>query len=91
MEIIITDRKLSLAQVIEKYKCNYAINGGLYDMKTGELCDIPLRVGGITMATSPCGYWMLAWNTGSDIKMIHSKDMSKYKYAIACATMLKDD
>ena len=90
MEIIMTDCKMTLQQVIQKYGCKYAINGGLYDMKTGKSNAIPLRIDGKTIATSSDGYWMLAWNKGSDIKMIHSKDMAQYKYAIACATMLKD-
>ena len=90
MEIVVTDCKMSLAQVVEKYQCKYAINGGLYDMRTGRLCAIPLRSKGKTLATSPYGYWMMAWNTGSDLCMIHSKDMEKWQNAIACATMLKD-
>ena len=90
MEIVMTDCKMTLQQVVQKYGCKYAINGGLYDMKTGKPNAIPLRVNNKTIATSNDGYWMLAWNSGSDIKMIHSKDMNKYKYAIACATMLKD-
>lgn len=90
MEIVMTDCKLTLQQVVQKTGCTYAINGGLYDMKTGDPNDIPLRVAGKTVATSSNGYWMLAWNSGSDMKMIHSRDMTQYKWAIACATMLKD-
>ena len=90
MEIVMTDCKLTLQQVIQKTGCTYAINGGLYDMKTGKPNAIPLRVAGKTVATSKDGYWMLAWNKGPDMKMIHSKDMANYQYAIACATMLKD-
>ena len=90
MEIVKTDCKLSLAQVVAKYKPDYAINGGLYDMKTGHVNPIPLRINWKTVATSTNGYWMLAWNTGSDIRMIHSSTMDKYKYALTCSTMLKD-
>ena len=90
MEIVQTDCKMSLAQVVAKYKPKYAFNGGLYDMDTGELCPIPLRVNGKTLATSKDGYWMMAWNKGPDLCMIHSRDMEKWKYAIACAAMLKD-
>ena len=90
MKIIKTDCKLSLSQVIAQQKCDYAINGGLYDMKTGKVSPIPLRIDGKTIATSKDGYWMMAWNTGPDICMIHSKDMEKWKNAIACSTMLKD-
>ena len=90
MKIIKTDCKLSLSQVIAQQKCDYAINGGLYDMKTGKVSPIPLRIDGKTIATSKDGYWMMAWNTGPDICMIHSKDIEKWKNAIACSTMLKD-
>lgn len=90
MEIVQTGCKLSLSQVVSKYKPDIAFNGGLYDMDTGELCPIPLRVNGKTLATSKDGYWMMAWNTGSDLCMIHSKDMAKWKYAITCAPFLKD-
>lgn len=90
MKIIKTDCKLSLSQVIAQQKCDYAINGGLYDMKTGKVSPIPLRIDGKTIATSKDGYWMMAWNIGPDICMIHSKDMEKWKNAIACSTMLKD-
>ena len=36
IQIVKTDRKLSLQQVVAKYKCDAAINGGLYDMHTGR-------------------------------------------------------
>lgn len=90
MAIVKTDCKMTLAQVVSKYKCNYAINGGLYNMKTGKVNAIPLRIDGQTIATSSDGYWMMAWNTGSDLCMIHSRDMNKWQNAIACSTMLKD-
>lgn len=90
ISIIKTDCKLSLQQVVTKYSPSYVINGGLYDMKTGKVSPIPLRIDGKTIATSKDGYWMMAWNTGPDICMIHSKDMEKWKNAIACSTMLKD-
>lgn len=90
IQIVKTDRKLSLQQVVAKYKCDAAINGGLYDMHTGEINPIPLRINGQTIATSPDGYWCLAWDVGPDIKMIHSRDMTKYKNVVACSAMLKD-
>lgn len=90
MAIVVTDCKQTLKQVVANQKCQYAINGGLYDMDTGELNPIPLRVNGRTLATSKDGYWMLAWNIGSDIKMIHSSQMNQYKYAFACSCCLKD-
>ena len=90
MEIVKTDCKLTLAQVVAKYKPDYAINGGLYNMRTGRVNPIPLQINGKTIATSKNGYWMLAWNTGSDIRMIHSSLMENSKYAVACSTMLKD-
>ena len=72
MEIVKTDCKMTLSQVVAKYKCHYVINGGLYDMKTGLVSKIPLRINGKTIATSSDTYWMLAWNVGPDICMIHS-------------------
>lgn len=89
MEIVKTDCKMTLAQVVAQYKCHYAINGGLYDMKTGIVSEIPLRINGKTIATSSDTYWMMAWNVGPDICMIHSTEMCKWKYAVACSTMLK--
>ena len=90
MEIVKTDCKLTLAQVVARYKPDYAINGGLYNMRTGRVNPIPLRINWKTIATSTDGYWMLAWNNGSDIRMIHSSMMENSKYAVACSTMLKD-
>lgn len=90
IEIVKTDRKLTLQQVVAQYKCDAAINGGLYNMKTGKVVDIPLRINGKTIANHTDGYWCLAWNVGPDIKMIHSKDMEKYKNVLACSAMLKD-
>lgn len=81
---------MTLKQVIAKYKPDYAINGGLYNMKTGRVNSIPLRIDGKTVATSKNGYWVLAWNEGPDICMVHSNDMAKYQNAVACSTMLKD-
>lgn len=89
MEIVKTDCKMTLSQVVAKYKCHYVINGGLYDMKTGIVSEIPLRINGKTIATSSDTYWMMAWNVGPDICMIHSTEMCKWKYAVACSTMLK--
>ena len=90
IKIVKTDCKLTLAQVVSKYKPDYAINGGLYSMKTGRVSKIPLRIDGKTIATSKDGYWMLGWNEGPDIHMIHSNAMDHWKYALACTTMLKD-
>ena len=90
MEIVKTYCNLTLAQVVAKYEPDYAINGGLYNMRTGRVNPIPLRINGKTIATSKNGYWMLAWNTGSDIRLIHSNLMENSKYAVACSTMLKD-
>ena len=90
IQIVRTNCTMTLKQVVAQYKPTYVINGGLYDMKTGKVNAIPLRINGHTVANSTDGYWMLAWNTGSDIKMIHSKDIAQYKYAVACSSMLKD-
>ena len=90
MSIVKTDCKKTLKQLVSEQKCNYAINGGLYDMKTGEVNPIPLRINGKTIATSSDGFWMMAWNTGKDICMIHSSQMGKWKYAVACSACLKD-
>ena len=90
VKIVKTDCKLTLAQVVAKYKPDYAINGGLYSMKTGRVSKIPLRIDGKTIATSKDGYWMLGWNEGPDIRRIHSNAMDHWKYALACTTMLKD-
>lgn len=91
IEIVQTGCKKTLAQVVKAYSCDYAINGGLYEMKTGEMCPIPLRVNGKTIATSDkYTYWTLAWNDGPDICMAHSNDMEKYKYVIACSEMIND-
>ena len=43
MEIVKTNCKMTLSHVVAKYKCHYVINGGLYDMKTGIVSEIPLR------------------------------------------------
>ena len=90
VEIVKTDCKLTLAQVVAKYKPDYVINGGLYSMKTGRVSKIPLRIDGKTIATSKDGYWMLGRNEGPDIHRIHSNAMDHWKYALACTTMLKD-
>ena len=90
IQIVKTNCKMTLKQVVTKYKPDYAINGGLYSMKTGRVNAIPLRIDGNTVATSKNGYWVLAWNDGPDICMIHSTEMAKYQNVIACSTMLKD-
>lgn len=90
MEIVKTNCRTTLVGVVERYHPDYVINGGLYDMRTGRVNEIPLRINGKTIATSDDGYWMMAWNDGPDICMIHSSEMKKWKYAVACSTMLKD-
>ena len=90
IQIVKTNCKMTLKQVVAKYKPDYAINGGLYNTKTGRVNSIPLRIDDKTVATSKNGYWVLAWNEGPDICMVHSSEMAKYQNAIACSTMLKD-
>ena len=90
IQIVKTNCKLTLEQVVAKYKPDYAINGGLYSMKTGRVNSIPLRIDGKTKANSIKGYWTMAWNTGPDICMDHSSNMGKYQNVVACSAMLKD-
>lgn len=88
--VVLTDCNKSLQQIVAQEKCKYVINGGLYDMETGKLCDIPLRVDGKTLANSSDSYWGFAWNIGPDFCMVSSKEMTKWKNFIACTALLKD-
>lgn len=90
ISVIKTDCRMTLKQVVDTYHPNYVINGGLYNMKTGKLCPIPLRVNGKTLANHTDGYWGFAWNEGKDFRMIHSYDMEKWDNFFACSAMLKD-
>lgn len=90
IKVIITNCDKTLQQIVASQRCNYAINGGLYDMTSGELCNIPLRVDGNTLANSSDGYWGFAWNFGQDFCLVHSNDMNKWKNFIACTALLKD-
>lgn len=90
IKIIKTDCRMTLEQVVKTYGCNYAINGGLYDMSTGKVNAIPLRIDNKTIATSTDGYWTLAWNNATDFCMDHSKNMANWQNVLACSTMLKD-
>ena len=90
IEIVKTNCKLTLAEVVKKYKCDYCINGGLYNMKTGRVNAIPLRIDGQTIGKSTNGYWMMAWDKGPDICMDHSRNINNWDNAVACAAMLKD-
>lgn len=90
IEIVKTNCKMTLTQVVDKYKPDYVINGGLYSMKTGRVSAIPLRINGKTVATSKYGYWMMTWNKGSDICMDHSTNIDKWQSGVACSSMLKD-
>ena len=88
--VVLTDCDKTLQQIIAQEKCKYAINGGLYDTKTGELCNIPLRVNGKTLTNSSDQYWGFAWNSGPDFCLISSKEMVKWNNFIACTALLKD-
>lgn len=89
IQIVQTDCKKSVAQVKKSTGAQYVLNGGLYNMVTGKpLCK--LRVDGKTYADDKYGYWSYAWNTGSDIAMIHSDRLPQYQNGIACVSMLKD-
>lgn len=90
IEIVKTNCKKTLAEVVKKYKCDYCINGGLYNMKTGRVNAIPLRINGKTFGTSKDGYWIMAWNEGPDICMDHSRNIDNWQNAVACSTMLKN-
>lgn len=87
--LIQTDCKKTMAQVKSAYGCQYIINGGVYNFTTHKPC-CKFRANGVIYADDEYGYWMYGWNTGSDIKMIHSNDMKNYLNGIACVTMLKD-
>ena len=71
--IVQTDRKMTLDQVVLKYGCQYAINGGLYNTTTGRP-NCWLKVDGTIVARDAknYGYWSYGWDIGPDIKMIHS-------------------
>lgn len=89
IQIVQTDCKKTVAQVKASTGAQYVCNGGLYNFTTRKpLCK--LRVDGVTYANDQYGYWSYAWNTGSDIRMIHSDQMSQYQNCIACVSMLKD-
>lgn len=87
--LVQTNGKKTLSQVKSETGCQHVINGTLYDFNDFEV-KCPCRINGQTMATSKDGYWCYGWQVGSDIKMIHSKDMNKYKNVFSCCTMLKD-
>lgn len=89
IQIVQTDCKKTVAQVKKSAGAQYVCNGGLYNMATGKpLCK--LRVDGKTYADDQYGYWSYAWNTGSDIVMIHSDQLPQYRNGIACVSMIKD-
>lgn len=89
IQIVQTDCKKTVAQVKKSTGAQYVLNGGLYNMVTRKpLCK--LRVDGKTYADDKYGYWSYAWNTGSDIAMIHSDQLPQYRNGIACVSMLKD-
>ena len=87
--VIQTNCKKTMIQVKKEYGCQYIINGGVYNFSTHEPC-CKLRADGITYADDRYGYWMFAWNRGSDIKLIHSNNMENYLNGIACVAMIKD-
>lgn len=89
IQIVQTNCKKTVAQVKQSTGAQYVFNGGLYNMATGKpLCK--LRVDGTTYANDQYGYWSYAWDTGSDIHMIHSDQMPQYQNCIACVSMIKD-
>lgn len=89
MRIVQTNGRKTLAQVKQELGCQYVINCTLYDFKTFEV-NCPCRIDGRTVQTSRDGYWSYAFNQGSDFKMVHSKDMLKYKNLFSCCALLKD-
>lgn len=87
--LVTTNCKKTIAQVKKETGAQYVLNGSLYNFITRKpLCKF--RADGKTLANDSYGYWMYGWNTGSDIKMIHSDDMEKYQNGIACIAMIKD-
>lgn len=89
IQIVQTDCKKTVAQVKASTGAQYVFNGGLYNFTTRQpLCK--LRVDGKTYANDQYGYWTYAWNTGKDIQMIHSDQLSNYQNGIACVAMIKD-
>ena len=87
--IIQTNCKKTMTQVRKKYSCQYIVNGGVYNFTTRKPC-CKLRANGVTYANDKYGYWMIGWDKGQDIKMIHSDDMEHYLNGIACVAVLKD-
>lgn len=88
--IVVTNCKKSIAEIKKEQGCQYIINGGLYSFSNHKpFCK--LKVNNKILAEDKYGYWMYCWDTGNDIKMVHSNDMYKYKNGIAVVALLKDN
>lgn len=89
IQLITTNCKKTVAQVKKETGCDFVMNCTLYNYNTLKPCCV-YKENGKVITISSDGYWCYAWNSGADIKMVHSTQISGYKNAIACSAMLKD-
>ena len=85
---IALSRGRTMAQVKAAEKCDYIINGGLYNLRTYKPESL-LKVDGKVLSNEEWGAWGYAWDKGPDIEMrsIHL-DGGNYANYIACVALL---
>lgn len=89
LQIYVAKRQKTIASIKAETKADYIINGGLFDMNYNDSPNCWLRVDGKTLHTDRYGYWCYGWDT-SDIKIIHSANITTVRNAICATTLLKD-
>ena len=89
IELYIAKRQKTVVQIKAETGADYIINGGLFDMSYKDRPLLWLRANGKTLSTDKYGYWCYGWND-NDIKVIHSNEITNYRNAICCTTMIKD-
>lgn len=75
-----------LADIKAETGCDLLFNGGIYDMRTGEIyCH--LKADGKVIASDEYSYWGYGWND-NDVKLI--ADYAKVQNYIACVCLIRN-
>lgn len=83
-------RNYSAMQVRALTGCDLVINGGLYELATGNTVS-HLRIDGKTLANEEWSRPGFGWNTGTaNIKMLEARDMGTVDNFIDCVDLVMD-
>lgn len=90
IELYINEGRKTLAQIVSETGCDYAVNGGLFNLAKPSEAYCPLKANGVVYAKDDrYSYDGYAWNNTEPLRLIYG-DYSQYDNFISCVCMIKN-